>query len=118
MMPLRIGIFGMRTAAQRIHNANMIAATASISIVSGTLLVGAAPKNGLKVLVGVGVAGEPVPCAVVVEQLSPWLPPGAVPGTSSKFAQLMRVLFWKWKTKLRLPKNEPRPGKVEEKSST
>ena len=89
----------------------MIAAKATISVAIGAPVVGAAPKKGTIDCVGVGPAGEPVPTAVA-EQLLPSGLSGAgwVPSTTAKLAHVMRVLFWKCSTKLRLPKKEPRPG--------
>jgi hypothetical protein len=71
-----------------------------------TLAIFLAPKPA-KTTVGVAVAEVLLPVVGGIVALP----------TKVKFAHVIRVLFAKWKVIDRLPKKEPRPGRVDEKRS-
>lgn len=76
----------------------------------GEPVVGVAPPVGLLV-------GADVPVLDAVEEGLP-LPLHVFPAfTGSKLAQVMRVLFPKWNTRLRFPKKAPMPSLREAKLS-
>jgi hypothetical protein len=64
----------------------------------------------------VNCAGAELLVAFAVVFSEPPVPPALFP-SSVKLAQVSRVAFPKWRVKERLPKKEPRPSRVDAKSS-